>query len=192
MQSSVGGLLHEPLSANAQSAIFVPWILASLAESIPLLTQANRAHLVSIRAVGLVSSADAAVLSRAISQLAEEGVSEICVDGALEDVYFNYEARLMAIAGREIGARLHVARSRNDLQATLDRLRARRIGLALAEGLLQLRGTLQREAPRYFDCVMSCTALRRFFRWWASSSQVRSRSERSHSSSGLEASGGAD
>lgn len=69
MQSPVSGLLREPLSANAQSAIFVPWIRASLAAAVPLLTRINLAHLVALRAAGLLSSAHAISLRQAIEQI---------------------------------------------------------------------------------------------------------------------------
>jgi len=153
-QSPVSGLLREPLSPQAQEAIFVPWIQASLAASIPFLTRLNRAHLVAIRRAGLVSSREAAALDRAILQIEEEGPAKLVIDGSLEDVYFNYEARLLAIAGTDTGSRLHVARSRNDLQATLDRMRARALGVDLASALQDLRASLLEQAEQNLDCVM--------------------------------------
>ncbi|AZG10564.1 argininosuccinate lyase [Pigmentiphaga sp. H8] len=153
-QSPVSGFLHEPLSQQAQQAIFIPWIQASLAASIPFLTRLNRAHLVAIRRAGLISAPEAATLDRAILQIEAEGPAKLVIDGSLEDVYFNYEARLLAIAGKDTGSRLHVARSRNDLQSTLDRMRARALGQELASALLDLRGVLLEQAARNLDCVM--------------------------------------
>jgi len=42
MESKVSGLLHEALSSEAQTALFLPWIAQSFAPSLPLLTQINR------------------------------------------------------------------------------------------------------------------------------------------------------
>lgn len=154
MSSPVSGLLHEPLSSLAQEAIFLPWIRSSFSESLPLLTRLNRAHLVAVVDAGLVGRADACVLAEAIRQVDCEGADGIALDGALEDVYFNYEAQLIRHAGREAGARLHIGRSRNDLQAALDRLRARSLGLALALTCADLRETLLQRALPFLDCVM--------------------------------------
>jgi argininosuccinate lyase len=56
--------------------------------------------------------------------------------------------------GPEIGGRLHTARSRNDLQSTLDRLRGRDLALSLSEGCASLRSALLDQAAEHIDCVM--------------------------------------
>jgi len=61
---------------------------------------------------------------------------------------------LMRQAGAEAGGRLHLGRSRNDINATLDRLTARRIALDLAGRCIALRRALLERARAHADTVM--------------------------------------
>ncbi|QCP48689.1 argininosuccinate lyase [Trinickia violacea] len=154
MESKVSGLLHEALSSEAQTAIFLPWIEQSFGPSLPLLTQINQAHIVMLCDVGLMERETAASLLAVIDELATAGPTAFTLDGSLEDVYFNYEAQVIRLLGPDIGGRLHTARSRNDLQSTLDRMRARDVALSLIDGNLTLRRSLINQAEKYADCVM--------------------------------------
>jgi argininosuccinate lyase len=154
MESKVSGLLHEALSREAQTAIFLPWIEQSFSASLPLLTQINQAHVVMLFDVGLLEFDSARALLAVVNQLAAEGSNAFTLDGSLEDVYFNYEAELIRRAGQDVGGLLHTARSRNDLQSALDRMRARDNALSLLNGNLLLRDSLLRQASTYVDCVM--------------------------------------
>ncbi|HKR44626.1 MAG TPA: argininosuccinate lyase [Paraburkholderia sp.] len=154
MESRVSGLLHEALSSEAQTALFLPWIAQSFAPSLPLLTQINQAHVVMLHDTGLLARETASSLLAVVDALAMAGPAAFTLDGALEDVYFNYEAEVIRRLGQDVGGRLHTARSRNDLQSTLDRMRAREAALALIDGALSLRRSLIRQAAQYADCVM--------------------------------------
>ena len=154
MQSKVSGLLHESLSSEAQTAIFLPWIEQSFGPSLPLLTQINQAHVVMLHDTGLLERETASSLLAVVDELAASGPAAFTLDGSLEDVYFNYEAEVIRRLGPDIGGRLHTARSRNDLQSTLDRMRARKVALSLMDGNLALRRSLIDQAAQYKDCVM--------------------------------------
>ena len=71
-----------------------------------------------------------------------------------EDSYFNYEARLMELVGADIGGRVHVARSRNDLYATMDRLRGRAALTEISAGMLALREAILEQATLHRDVLM--------------------------------------
>lgn len=154
MESLVSGLLHEPLAQEAQQAIFKPWISDAFAAVLPLLTQVNQAHVAMLVSRGLMEAGTAAALLRAVEQLDVEGPSAFTLDAGLEDVYFNYEAELIRRVGPDIGGRVHLARSRNDLQSTLDRMRARDNAAALLRETCALRAALLDKAAHFPDCVM--------------------------------------
>jgi argininosuccinate lyase len=153
-ESPVSSLLAEALAPEVQQGIFLPWIRRSFAASFPLLHQINRAHLLALHRRGLNSNEVTLALLRGIDALEGTPVDEVELDGALEDVYFNYEAALGRIVGKEIGGHLHKARSRNDLQATLDRIRARNLGMSLVSNVLRAREALLDQAARHVECVM--------------------------------------
>ena len=148
MESKVSGLLHEALSEEAQKAIFLPWIEQSIGPLLPLLTELNQAHVVMLHDTGLLNRETAASLLAVVDELAQAGADSFAIDGAQEDVYFNYEAEVIRRLGPDIGGCLHTARSRNDLQSTLDRMRARNVALSLMEGTLTLRRSLLEQAAR--------------------------------------------
>ncbi|RDV00380.1 argininosuccinate lyase [Trinickia dinghuensis] len=154
MESKVSGFLHEALSGEAQKAIFLPWIAQSFEPSLPLLTEINRAHVVMLHDTGLLTSDTASRLLAVVDELADTGPPAFTLDGSFEDVYFNYEAQVIRRLGQDVGGRLHTARSRNDLQSTLDRMRARNLALSLIAGNLSLRRSLLDRASQYTDCVM--------------------------------------
>lgn len=131
-QSKVSGFLKEPLAKEIIAGINAPALIRGFPTSLPWFTRINRAHLVMLGEQGLVEPDVAGRLLKHISRLDSEGPGAFTLDPEREDPWFNYEAELTNRAGSEAG-RLHMARSRNDLKATQDRMRSRR----LAEGLLR-------------------------------------------------------
>ncbi|MER9019516.1 lyase family protein [Mesorhizobium sp. M0898] len=82
----------------------------------------DEAHLVMLADQGLVSQADAAELLKHILALQDEGFQSLEGRDAPRGVYLAYEAELTARAGPEKAGWLHLARSRNDLNATISLL----------------------------------------------------------------------
>lgn len=99
----------------------------------------DEAHLVMLADQGLVSQAVAADLLKHILALQDEGFQ--CLEGrdAPRGVYLAYEAELTARAGPEKAGWLHLARSRNDLNATISLLVLREA----AHSISQQIGTAQ-------------------------------------------------
>ncbi|MER9007166.1 lyase family protein [Mesorhizobium sp. M0862] len=82
----------------------------------------DEAHLVMLADQGLVSQAAAADLLKHILELRDEGFQSLEGRDAPRGVYLAYEAELAARAGPEKAGWLHLARSRNDLNATISLL----------------------------------------------------------------------
>lgn len=154
MTSQVSPRLSEPLAPEILELILAPRIRRELAGGIDDLIAVNEAHLVMLSNTGLIDAPDAAIVAQALLRIRQRGGDTITVNPALEDGYFNFEAALMAEAGPDAGGRLHLARSRNDINATLDRLLARHILIELTEVLIALRDTLLTRAAEHADAVM--------------------------------------
>jgi argininosuccinate lyase len=75
-------------------------------------------------------------------------------DGSVEDLYFFVERELIRSAGEEAAGRLHTARSRNDIDVTLYRMKLREELLEAARELDALRGVLIGLARRHLDTIM--------------------------------------
>src|SRR5207253_9228411 len=83
---------------------------------------ASEAHLLMLHATGLMTSKQADYVWKALQQLWSVGFTDFEYDPSVEDLFFQMEARILREAGEEAGGNLHLARSRNDLDAAMARL----------------------------------------------------------------------
>ncbi|MEM5427908.1 argininosuccinate lyase [Cupriavidus oxalaticus] len=154
MESKVSRRLNEPLAREICEHIYGPRLARDFTRQFPYLTEVNQAHLLMLHKTGLVSPEVARRLAGGLQQMETEGPDAVTLDPAREDPYFNYEARLMEVSGRDIGGRLHMARSRNDIAATIDRMRTRSIVLDTIEALGSVRRVALQRAGECADAVM--------------------------------------
>ena len=152
-ESKVSRRLREATAPEVCEFIYAPR-LAGFAEGFPYLGDVNKAHVVMLAEQGLIDRAQAAALARGILELETAGPAAVHLDPLREDAYFNYEAALIERLGADIGGRLHIGRSRNDILATLDRLRARDVLAEVLETLQEVRTTALQSAERYANTVM--------------------------------------
>ncbi|ESZ71159.1 lyase family protein [Mesorhizobium sp. L103C105A0] len=99
----------------------------------------DEAHLVMLADQGLVSEAGAADLLKHIVDLQDEGFQSLEGRDAPRGLYLAYEAELGARAGPEMAGWLHLARSRNDLNATISLLALREAACSISQQI----GTVQ-------------------------------------------------
>lgn len=154
MQSKVSRRLAEGTAPEVCEHIYAPRLARDFPAVFTHLSDVNQAHLLMLSRAGLLPAADGATLAAALLRIEEEGAAAVPLDPAIEDAYFNYEAHLMRTAGAHVGGCLHVARSRNDILATMDRMRTR---LALLDLLDACRGACDAalaNADRYAEVVM--------------------------------------
>jgi argininosuccinate lyase len=154
MQSKVSRRLQQPTAQEVCEHIYLPRLQREFASGFTYLTDINAAHLLMLHKADLVPTQVAALLAKALVQMQQEGPATVTLDPQREDAYFNYEAHLMHVAGADIGGRLHVARSRNDILATHDRLRARDMGLNVLDALNAARESAVARAAQYAAVVM--------------------------------------
>ena len=109
----------------------------------------HRAHLVMLAESGIVSRDQARTLRSALAAICCDTVRGTAYDGASEDLFFHLERLLVERAGEDVAARLHTARSRNDIDMTMYRMRQRGFVLDLVAASLFLRTTLLEIADRH-------------------------------------------
>ena len=153
-QSKISRRLKEPLAKEICEHIYAPRISRDFLRQFAHLTDVNQAHLLMLHRSKLLSQDDVRELARGILRMEEEGPAVVPLDPEREDPYMNYEAHLMTIAGRDVGGRLHMARSRNDLAATIDRMRARSLVLDVIEAIGKVRAVALEGASRHATVVM--------------------------------------
>ncbi|MNS57236.1 Argininosuccinate lyase 1 [compost metagenome] len=154
MESKVSRRLQQATAQEVCDHIYLPRLNREFNSGFDYLSDINQAHLLMLAHVGLMPRASAIGLAQALQQMERDGPAAVPLDPQREDAYFNYEAQLMRLAGAEAGGRLHVARSRNDILATHDRLRARDAGLDVLDALNNVREVAISRAQQYADVVM--------------------------------------
>jgi argininosuccinate lyase len=113
------------------------------------------AHLVMLSATGIVGPVDARRLRDALDGISTEDVKRVAYDGTYEDLFFYVERLLVQACGEDVAGRLHTARSRNDIDMTMYRMRQREFILSLYEGTLALRDGLLDLASTHRETVMA-------------------------------------
>ena len=107
------------------------------------------AHLVMLAAQRIISSEDAHALRMALdSDFADARFAASRYDGSYEDLFFYVERLVAAACGDDVAGRLHTARSRNDIDMTMYRMRQREFILGLMRATLDLRRSLLDLADR--------------------------------------------
>jgi argininosuccinate lyase len=113
------------------------------------------AHLVMLTSQGIVSPQDAHAIRVALDSVSQEAVRRAPFDCLCEDLFYFVE-RLIADGCGEIGAgRLHTARSRNDIDMTLYRMRQREAVLEVLQASLELREVLLDLAERHRETIFA-------------------------------------
>ncbi len=100
------------------------------------------AHLTMLAETGIVSKSDARTIRSALDGIDVAQVRGVAYDGSCEDLFFYLEQRIAQACGPDVAGRLHTARSRNDIDMTMYRMRLREFVLELAAATLSLRQSL--------------------------------------------------
>jgi len=111
------------------------------------------AHLAMLSMQGIVSSEDAHRLRRALDIVSQTDLSEVQYDGTYEDLFFYLERLIVQQAGEDAAGRLHTARSRNDIDMTMYRMRQREFILGLTAASLDLRAALLDLVDRHRETI---------------------------------------
>lgn len=118
------------------------------------LIEVDLAHGVMLAEQGIITSAEARALLKAVSEIDRARLARARFDGTCEDFFFYLESLITEACGDDIAGRLHTARSRNDIDVTIYRMRLRVDALALLRATLDLRGVLLDLAAQHHESVI--------------------------------------
>jgi argininosuccinate lyase len=120
----------------------------------PLVT-IHYAHLVMLAEREIVSMPEARAIRAALDALPVQQIRDTAYDGTCEDLYFHVERRLADACGPDVAGRLHTARSRNDIDMTMYRMRQREWIGDVLEASFDLRDALIELASRHRESVFA-------------------------------------
>jgi argininosuccinate lyase len=118
------------------------------------LLEMHYAHALMLDRQGIMPRAATRLCIAALDSLDREALRTIPYDDRFEDLFFYIEAQLENIAGPENAGRMHTARSRNDIDLTIYRMRLREDALAIVKEVASVHKTLLTLAHQHIDTLM--------------------------------------
>ena len=131
-----------PTFADAQQHFFQP------------LMHIHYAHALMLAKQGIITREEARTILSGLDGLDRAKILRAEYDGSVEDLFFYVERELSRRIGEETAGKLHIARSRNDIDVTLYRMRVREEVLRLVNELSALRAELIQLAQANLKTVM--------------------------------------
>lgn len=114
----------------------------------------DRAHAVMLAEQRIITNEEAARLLNALDRLDRAEIRARAYDGEYEDLFFYLEDLVTRQCGADIAGRLHTARSRNDTDVTIYRMRLREDCLKVLRAAMDLRGVLLDIAAAHHETLM--------------------------------------
>jgi argininosuccinate lyase len=118
----------------------------------------NYAHLVMLVRQGIVSPGDGRRIRDALDSISHDDIQRVKYDGTYEDLFFYVERLVVEACGpgnEDVAGRLHTARSRNDIDMTMYRMRQREFVLGLMSATFDLRRSLLELVDRHRETVLA-------------------------------------
>jgi argininosuccinate lyase len=112
------------------------------------------AHLVMLADRGIVSVDDARAVREALDAVAVKTIEGAAFDERCEDLFYFVNREIERACGEDVAGRLHTARSRNDIDMTMYRMRQRGGILAVLDSVLGLREALVGLADRHRQSIL--------------------------------------
>jgi argininosuccinate lyase len=112
------------------------------------------AHCLMLERQGILTRKEAKTILRGLDQLDRTRIASAVYDGSVEDLFFYIECELAATIDADIAGKLHIARSRNDIDVTLYRMTLRAEILGTMYDLMNLREVLISLAKKHLTTVM--------------------------------------
>jgi argininosuccinate lyase len=113
------------------------------------------AHLVMLADRGIIEAPQARLLRQALDSMSVTAIRKTPYDGTCEDLFSHVERLLADACGEDVAGRLHTARSRNDIDMTMYRLRQREFIIRLTDASVDLRAALIELAARHRDTLFA-------------------------------------
>jgi argininosuccinate lyase len=148
------GRIESPPAPAVRRLLFERTADAQIRDEFPYIVAVDEAHLVMLAECGIIDAARARRLLAEIAVLRESGFAPLVGRVPSRGVYLMYEDYLIEKLGPETAGVLQTGRSRNDLAATVFKLRVRRSYADLLREALRLQAVLLCRARRYAAVVM--------------------------------------
>lgn len=148
------GRIEKPLVRTARQILFQRNTKEQIDHDLPHICRIDLAHVLMLARQKIVETVPARNLLNAIQRLTDTQMAALKTRDSLRGLFLLYETYLIETQGPKVGGILQTGRSRNDLNATLIRLRLRQPYTRLIHSILRLQAVLMRQARAYASIVM--------------------------------------
>ncbi len=138
--------------------LYEPAFARDLRQVLPYLLDIDAAHAVMLARVGILAAGKAGAilgLNRRLAAAVRAGEPVLEPPAAHRGLYLVYERHFIDQLGAETGGAAHVARSRNDINASVTRMRLRQEMLAVLRQALAVCATATEQASRHAATLAS-------------------------------------
>jgi len=118
------------------------------------LARIDQAHVLMLAEQGCLALDTARAILSHVNELEQDGFTTLLAEAEPRGPYLLYESSAIRRLGVEVGGAGHLGRSRNDINATMFRLRLREEVRAFSATLWRLRSALLQSAERSTDVLM--------------------------------------
>jgi argininosuccinate lyase len=148
------GRIRAGLVPSARAILFERDLWGHIQNELADICRIDFAHIVMLMECGVIQAAAGKRLLSAIMDLVQAKFSPLEGRSAPRGMFLLYESYLIEKEGSEVGGVLQSGRSRNDLNATLLKLRLRKPYSLLLRSMLRLQAVLIGRARRYSELCM--------------------------------------
>jgi len=148
------GRISKRLAPTARKILFTRELERQIEEDLPHICQIDCAHVLMLAERGILPADQARSLLKGIQGLATQQYAPLRSRSSERGLFLLYEEYLMESEGASVGGMLQTGRSRNDLGATVFRLRLRQPYELLISSALRLQAVVLRRGQAYIDTVM--------------------------------------
>ncbi len=118
------------------------------------LVEVDYAHAVMLAEQKIISQVELKMILKALRSLDTNKIRAAEYDGTYEDLFFYLQSEIAENCDADVAGKLHTARSRNDIDVTIYRLRLRQDTLTLLRATLDLRQVFLDLAARHHETLI--------------------------------------
>jgi argininosuccinate lyase len=158
MSAQTLGRVSKPPHPVLFQLLYEPGFLEDRAHVLPCVLEIDAAHVVMLARKGLLPATTASRLlavNRGLKERLARGEELFPPPPSHRGLYLLYESEYIARLGPEVGGSAHVARSRNDINATVTRMRLRGVLLDVLQECAALQRVMGRQASAHRETLMS-------------------------------------
>lgn len=148
------GRIKKTLDPEMQSLVFKAPNDTELNSELGYITKVDQAHVLMLLNCGLISDTGATRLLKEIVDLESSAFTPLRGSTPVRGLYLMYENYLIERLGDGVGGMLQIGRSRNDISATIAKLKARKVLVTMVESGLDLLAAFQARADDLKDVVL--------------------------------------